>query len=178
MIHILGNDFWREIKNISDDFPRFNVKFVNDTPKWLVRRNIFMMYHPNNSVIVFLDMGREEFHEVSPPMNVIGDLNLSLLKDGLFIVNRRFMNSDVWVMKEYGKVESTKFFSIPIYKENPHSCPFYNIIHCISEDDENGVMLLWNKSGFLFMIPGPELLVLLMFKIFKAIALQESFLRA
>ncbi|MED6128159.1 hypothetical protein PIB30_094939 [Stylosanthes scabra] len=44
----------------------------------------------------------EEFH-VSPPINVIGDLKLSLLKDLLCIVGRQFMNSDIWVMKEYEK---------------------------------------------------------------------------
>ncbi|MED6173952.1 hypothetical protein PIB30_064500 [Stylosanthes scabra] len=110
-------------------------------------------------------MGREEFHEVSPPMNVVRDQNLSLLKRWLCIVGRRFMNSDVWVMKEYGKVESwTKFFSIPIYEENHHSRPFYNIIHCISEDEENGVMLLRNKSRFDVYDPKTRTFNALLFK--------------
>ncbi|MED6146797.1 hypothetical protein PIB30_038027 [Stylosanthes scabra] len=133
MVHIVGSDLWREIRNFSD-FPPLNVKFINDIP---------------NCVIVSFDMGRREFHEVPPPMNVIGDLNLSLLMHWLCIMTHRFMNSDVWVIKEYGKVESwTKFFNIPIYEENHHSHLFYNIIHCISEDYENGVMLLRNKSKF------------------------------
>ncbi|MED6209560.1 hypothetical protein PIB30_055839 [Stylosanthes scabra] len=118
MVLIVGRDLRREIKNFHDDFPRFNMKFMNDTPNWLVKRNIILVYHPNSSVIVSLDMGRKEFHEASPPMNVIGDLNLSLLKDWLCIVGHRFINSDVWDMKEYGK------------------------------DDENRVMLLRNKSKF------------------------------
>ncbi|MED6146798.1 hypothetical protein PIB30_038028 [Stylosanthes scabra] len=148
MVHIVGSDLWREIRNFSDFHP-LNVKFINDIPNWLVKRNIFMVYHLNISVIVSFDMGRKEFHEVPPPMNVIGDMNLSLMMHWLCIMAHRFMNSDIWFIKEYGKVESwTKFFNIPIYEENHHSCPFYNIIHCISEDYANGVMLLRNKSKF------------------------------
>ncbi|MED6185968.1 hypothetical protein PIB30_062250 [Stylosanthes scabra] len=141
MVHTVGSDSWREIKNFPGGVPQLSVKFVNDTLNWLVKRDISMGYPPNTSVIVSLDMGREEFHEVSPPVNVIGDLDLSLLKDWLCILGHRFMTSDVWVMKEYGNVESwTKLFSIPIYEENPLSRPVYNIINCISEDNDNEVV--------------------------------------
>ncbi|MED6157498.1 hypothetical protein PIB30_023696 [Stylosanthes scabra] len=149
MVHIVGTDLWGEIKNFSD-LPPFNVKFVNDIPYWIVKRSIFMVYHLNSSVIISSDMGRKEFHEVKPSMSVIGDLNLSLLKSWLCIVGRRFMNSEVWVMKEYGNDEFwTKFFIISIYEENHHSRPFYNIIHCISEDDENAMynIIKENRNG-------------------------------
>ncbi|MED6206709.1 hypothetical protein PIB30_029444 [Stylosanthes scabra] len=157
MVHAVGSDSWREIKNFPVGFPRFNVKFVNDTLNWLLKRDISMGYPPNSSVIVSLDMGMEEFNEISPPMNAIGDLEISILKDWLCIIGHRFRTSDVWVMKEFGRVESwTKLFSIPIYEYDLRSRPIYNIIHSISKDDENEIILLRNKSKFVLYDPKTE----------------------
>ncbi|MED6133394.1 hypothetical protein PIB30_027818 [Stylosanthes scabra] len=154
MVHTVGTDSWREIKNFPIGEPMYSVKFVNDTLNWLVKRDIFMGYPPNSGVIISLDLASEEFDEISPPVNVIGDMDLASFKDWLCIMAHRFMTSDVWVMKEYRNVESwTKLYSIPMYEENPRSRPLYNMIHCISKDDENEIILLRNKSRFVLYDP-------------------------
>ncbi|XP_013470404.2 F-box/kelch-repeat protein At3g23880 [Medicago truncatula] len=138
-VHTLGTDYWRKIQ----DFPKHYYLVQNpgislsDTVNWLV-------YHDRSfaRVIVSLDLENELCQELFHPLYNYKPgtcIALGVLRDCLCIFSHSDKFSDVWIMKEYGNVESwTKLLSVP--QMGGCGCYIYTKVLYISED---GLMLIY-----------------------------------
>ncbi|XP_058182198.1 F-box/kelch-repeat protein At3g23880-like [Rhododendron vialii] len=117
MVYTLRTDSWRQIGDLSCGVP-CNVlgNFLNGSLLWLVCVD---NSGPGYSyVIVSLDLEKETYGEVSQPnygkAHFSLDLELCVLERCLGVLcTSPKSHTDVWIMKEYGKIDSwTKLFTI------------------------------------------------------------------
>ncbi|XP_058775986.1 F-box/kelch-repeat protein At3g23880-like [Vicia villosa] len=137
-IHTLGTHHWRRVQ----DFPCSCLHctpgiFVNDTLNWLAYD------HNLPEVIVSLDLEKESYQKLSPPLYDDDDtgfersVDLGTLRGCLSILSYRYKFSNVWIMKEYGNEKSwTKLFSVPHPEQGIGSFYFYKNVLYVSEDNQ------------------------------------------
>jgi F-box interacting protein len=104
--------------------------FVSGAINWLA-------YDGFRSFIVSLDLEKESYQYISPPVLEMNLFTLGVLKDCLFFsaTNTRYMFLDVWVMMEYGNEESwAKLHHLP-FVGDPGLWIFHKVLH-VSEDDQ------------------------------------------
>ncbi|AES69470.2 putative F-box domain, leucine-rich repeat domain, L domain-containing protein [Medicago truncatula] len=146
-VHTLGTDYWRRIQ----DFPfknaiRYSGIFVSDTVNWLTTD----LSKSNCDEIVSLDLVNESYQILSSP-----DLNreswrlsMGVLRDCLCLSASSTcdMFFDVWVMKEYGNIDSwTKLYSVSyVGTQIPQA---YALVLYISEDDQMVVDFIGQRQG-------------------------------
>ncbi|RHN66700.1 putative F-box domain-containing protein [Medicago truncatula] len=130
-VYTLGTDSWRKIQ----DFPNLSLYrpsgvFVGGAVNWLV-------YDGFRSFIVSLDLEKESYQYISPPVLEMSLFTLGVLKDCLLFsaTNTRVTYLVIWVMMEYGNKESwAKLHHIPLMGD-PGLWVFNKVLH-VSEDDQ------------------------------------------
>ncbi|OMO55040.1 hypothetical protein CCACVL1_27429 [Corchorus capsularis] len=151
---------WRRIQDLALGAPFDETgKYVDGSLNWSAFRRQETGF---SWIIVSLDLAKETFKEVLQPCygNGVSDKSLGLLNGCLCVFcNYGELYIDVWVMREYGKIESwTKLFTIP-YLSGPGfelfstSKPLY-----VSGSDEIllhiGVkLILYNPKENTFRVP-------------------------
>lgn len=104
---------------------------MSGTVNWLA----FYGLNSSSCAIVSLDLETESYQKLWPDFGMdYRILTLRVFKDCLCILTCSHMFLDVWIMKEYGNIESwTKLYSVPFLRNwgiYPYPMAFY-----ISEDD-------------------------------------------
>ncbi|XP_047323877.1 F-box/kelch-repeat protein At3g23880-like [Impatiens glandulifera] len=114
------SDSWRRIETFpKGHFPMDALgTFVSGSLHWTASGEIDFSYSSNiRKPIVSFDLSKETYTEFSQPRYGKGasDSKLGVLSDNLCLLSSiHYKRFDVWVMKEYGKVESwSKLFTIP-----------------------------------------------------------------
>ncbi|XP_058182206.1 F-box/kelch-repeat protein At3g23880-like isoform X2 [Rhododendron vialii] len=150
MVYTLRTDSWRKIGGLSCGIP-FGVlgKFLNGSIHWVVcdKSGSSCSY-----VIVSIDLEKEAYGEVLPPTYGDGFFNLELyvLKGSLGVLCRCRENyTDVWIIKEYGKIDPwTKLFTLQEVAE-PRFGQFSTTV-CTSN---NGELLILYRLRFSIYSP-------------------------
>ncbi|XP_047323710.1 F-box/kelch-repeat protein At3g23880-like [Impatiens glandulifera] len=130
------SDSWRRIENFPEGIPMDAPgTFVGGSLHWPASGEIEFNYSWSiQKPIVSFDLSKETYSAFSQPCYGKGASNpkLGVLCDNLCLLcNIGYKRADVWVMKEYGKVESwSKLFSIP-YSSPLENFP-YSVPLCIS----------------------------------------------
>ncbi|XP_047331917.1 F-box/kelch-repeat protein At3g23880-like [Impatiens glandulifera] len=140
-IYGLKSDSWRKIGIFPKGFPMdTQCTFVSGSLHWAPTGEDELDYYWNtwNSIVSF-DLSKETYSEFSQPCYGKGALEskLGVLYDSLSLLcnigdeHIGYERADVWVMKEYGKVESwSKLFSIR-YSSHPEVF-LHHVPLCIS----------------------------------------------
>ncbi|KAH7832940.1 hypothetical protein Vadar_001592 [Vaccinium darrowii] len=152
MVYTLKTDSWRQIKGFSSGIPfRKFGKLVNGSLHWVVRDIIDSRY---SFSIVSLHLGKETCSEVLQPNYgyALVQLELCVLKRCLGLLCGSPTNyTDVWIMKEYGMIDSwTKLFTIQDVTE-PWFRQFSSPL-CISKNEATPMTAVQERSdvdGFL-----------------------------
>lgn len=143
-IYTFGDDSWKTIQ----DFPPSRIrpfrllgKFVSGTLNWIVE-NEKDGVSSNQSVILSFDLEKEAYSEVLLPRNAGGSVgSLYVLNNCLGVCYSNVAQDIqwvVWLMKDYGDVESwTKFVIIPNLKPASFVEPLFV--------SDNGVVVLVSK---------------------------------
>ncbi|OVA20844.1 F-box associated domain [Macleaya cordata] len=124
-VHKLGSNSWKRIKFIPYNFFTYGGVIgvlVNGALHWIASRHV--EGSEASKVIVSFDIGDEIFHELPLP-NGLDDkmeINVGVLGGGLCLLGNLYkVCVDVWVMKDYGVIESwTKLFTIPHHRTCIH----------------------------------------------------------
>ncbi|XP_047324102.1 F-box/kelch-repeat protein At3g23880-like [Impatiens glandulifera] len=122
----LKSDSWRKIEDFPKDVPVIDARgvFVSGSLHWIAARNGEMEEDWRSTSILSFDMSKETYSEILQPPYAYGEETfipvLGVLSGCLFLLlDFEEIKGDVWVMKEYGNVESwSKLFSIP-YQDDP-----------------------------------------------------------
>ncbi|XP_047324145.1 F-box/kelch-repeat protein At3g23880-like [Impatiens glandulifera] len=133
------SDSWRRIETFPKGHFPMDARgtFVGGSLHWTAsRENDFTDSLNIRKPIVSFDLSKETYSEFSQPRYGKGasDSKLGALSDNLCLLcSIHYRRFDVWVMKEYGKVESwSKLFSIP-YPSQLEDFPYsYSVPLCIS----------------------------------------------
>ncbi|XP_058746875.1 F-box/kelch-repeat protein At3g23880-like [Vicia villosa] len=144
-IYTFGENIWKTIPNFSIRPTRRIGKFVNGTLNWMVYKG---GVHSNQFMIFSFHVEKETYREMLLPQNdgpiyMRSQQNLYVLNNCLCM---RDHNGVVWLMKEYGVVESwTKLMILPILK----NAPCFDVPLFISE---NSVLFMrtWSSSFHTF----------------------------
>jgi F-box interacting protein len=138
-IYTFGEDSWRTIQDLPGPLTEDLGKYVGGTLNWIGIRHL----------IISFDMNKETYRDVLLPQNIIFEggfrnkCSLYVLNDCLcfcFVNKTHFV---VWLMKEYGVIESwAKLMTIPC-----EDLIFKNFVNQFSNIEllfisENGVVLL------------------------------------
>jgi F-box interacting protein len=140
-IYTFGEDSWRTIQELPRPLTEDLGKYVNGTLNWIGTNNF-------RHLIISFDLNKETYRDVLVPQNIFegGSRNkcsLYVLNDCLcfcFVNKTHFV---VWLMKEYGVIESwAKLMTIPW-----ENLIFKNFVNQFSNIEllfisENGVVLL------------------------------------
>jgi len=132
----MGTNYWRKI----NDFPYSRVMyapgvFVSGTVNWYASNGMSSF----SCAIVSLDLETESYQKLSWPDygKDYRILTLRVFGDCLCIVTYNYMFLDVWIMKEYGNIESlTKLYSVPFLRNRNWGIYPYPTAIYISEDDQ------------------------------------------
>jgi F-box interacting protein len=124
-IYSSGENSWRTIQNFPGDIDCFPSsddkrvgKCVNGTLNWVVKKNGFSS---TQEIIISFDLEKETYGEVFLPQSDdadnVSNVILDVLSDCLCLCfDSEKTQLVVWLMKEYGVVESwTKFMTIPYF---------------------------------------------------------------
>ncbi|XP_058775665.1 F-box/kelch-repeat protein At3g23880-like [Vicia villosa] len=151
-IYTFGEDSWKTIQNFSIKFVMpysWSWKYVRSTFNWIVEK---IGVISNQTVILSFDLGTETYKEILMPQ----EDGVKVNKHNLYVLNNclgvcQMFNKThwvVWLMKEYGVVDSwTKLMIIPI--DNYKKKSYFVIPLFISE---NGVILLMNPRTSQFVL--------------------------
>ncbi|XVE81505.1 hypothetical protein DITRI_Ditri15bG0069900 [Diplodiscus trichospermus] len=114
-VYSLKTNFWRRIQDFQFGVPTNEAgKYVDGSLNWAVCHRKEMSY---SWIIVSLDLAQETYKEVVQPSygDGAGKITLGIL-DGCLCVLCSYerLHADVWVMREFGKIESwTKLATVP-----------------------------------------------------------------
>ncbi|XP_047323899.1 F-box/kelch-repeat protein At3g23880-like [Impatiens glandulifera] len=152
-VYGLKSDSWRKIEGCPKDLPMINARgiFVSGSLHWIAARNGEMDDWRSTTILSF-DVSKETYSEILQPPYGDETSNpvLGVLSGCLFLLrNVEEIKGEVWVMKEYGNVESwSKLFSIP-YLDGPID---FNSTSPIYIFKKNEVILLLGFRMLLFNI--------------------------
>ncbi|XP_047324580.1 F-box/kelch-repeat protein At3g23880-like [Impatiens glandulifera] len=128
------SDSWRRVENFPKGIPMDAPgTFVGGSLHWAASE--FNYSWSVRTPIISFDLSKETYSEFSQPRYGKGalDSKLGVLSDNLCLLCVRYKRFDVWVMKEYGKVESwSKLFSIPYHNQLEVFPDSYSVPLCIS----------------------------------------------
>jgi F-box interacting protein len=147
MINTLGTNFWKNLQEFPFDSMMISTsrpgKFVSGTINWLASK----CWGESPCFIVSLDLGTESYQKfLLPDDGVVDLLSLCVLRDCLCIIS----GYDIWIMKEYGNIESwIKLFSVS-YMGEP------SVLNCLFDAvymfEDGQVLFEFSKDGLLNMI--------------------------
>ncbi|XP_058726920.1 F-box/kelch-repeat protein At3g23880-like [Vicia villosa] len=135
-IHTFGyDDGWKTISNFPCDLDTHYGKFVSGTMNWLVsNKNTFLSLHVENETYIELLLPQNNVNK-----KMYSYRALSVLNNCLCVSESDNFHWVLWVMKEYGIVESwTKFIIIP-HDNLIHNVPYSVEPLFISQD---GVLMV------------------------------------
>ncbi|XP_058782111.1 F-box/kelch-repeat protein At3g23880-like [Vicia villosa] len=135
-VYTLKADSWRTIKRFPSDFGRLadygRGIYVSGTINWMIRQ----------CWIVSFDLVTESYQKILPPRQQTEPkyLGLSVLRDWLCIISY----NDVWVMKEYGILDSwTKLFNVTHLLDPPSS--FFRLTNVLYIFQDDQVLLVFKN---------------------------------
>jgi F-box interacting protein len=146
-IYTFGEDSWRTVQNFTCTPTQLLGKYVNGTLNWVgYKGDVGSTQH----VILSFDLEKETYREVLLPQNVGDDYVcrplLNVLSNCLCMCFVNETHSVVWLMKEYGVVDSwTKLTIIP--REKFISDSFMDMLFI----SENGVIQMKTLSSKLVL---------------------------
>ncbi|XP_047331918.1 F-box/kelch-repeat protein At3g23880-like [Impatiens glandulifera] len=158
-IYGLKRDSWRKIGIFPKGFPMdTKCTFVSGSLHWAPTGEneweaLFHNYWNSDNPIVSFDLSKETYSEISQPcyekdatesyLGVLGDSLLCILRDYFY------EQAEVWVMNEYGKVESwSKLFSIQYCIR--HQGYLYDVPLCISFTKTEVLLMLGKQRLVLY----------------------------
>ncbi|GAU36495.1 hypothetical protein TSUD_316210 [Trifolium subterraneum] len=160
-IYTFGEDSWRKIQDLPyiPTNQRYG-KYVSGTLNWVAPT----LNYPTGYVIVSFDLDKETYRDVLLPQNVaVTDYmcrpSICVLNHSLCLCYVNKTHLVVWLMKEYGVVDSwTKLMSIPREKLTfLNSIEPYSTIELLFISENGGVLLMVSSQLILYNLNCGEL---------------------
>jgi F-box interacting protein len=150
IIYIFGENSWTNLQNFlcGRDSYRELGKFVSGSLNWIVNKHC--LNSTNQKVIISFDLEKETYREMLMPQHQhYGAIVYFSVSSNCICVSFYDYSGPlvVWMMKEYGVVESwTKLMTITLDNKFIHTSFFHASMSDAFFISENGVHLLRNKN--------------------------------